>query len=326
MTILLPQSAGRSSLAVDLASPLVLIEHQSDILGEAHGFGGFLFDRTGRIVLDPEGATWLYTTQIVGGRWESWVRRFNVNTLEAGPARLVLLPETGRDRAVLHHIVAIADDLIVGFHCTGRGIGACVAPAPDADFIVDPDFILEPVSGWETRNGPTDGWSLESNGAYVLIEDTDRHTIFWQGYDSYRREGRLGDLGWVKVRVDKVTRRVQLIGRHPGNPLAFRQPAWRCVRCGGNLSSEVRIHGKHAFFYYLRPNESEVFLGLTLSSDPLFFDAPQHHVVDTALGDEAVIEKFEVVEAEGHIVMFYESQFIDGSWHTGLRRYRHAEA
>jgi hypothetical protein len=120
------------------------------LLGEAHGFGGFLFDRAGRLVVN-EGKAWLYTTQIVEGQWESWVRTFDVNTLRAGPARRGLVPVAGHDRAVLHHVVAIADDLVVGFYCDGIGISAGIATAPDADFIRDPTFVFRPEAGWERR-------------------------------------------------------------------------------------------------------------------------------------------------------------------------------
>ncbi|MEO6626454.1 MAG: hypothetical protein ABIN37_16740 [Burkholderiaceae bacterium] len=310
-----------NTVTLDPASPLVLVEHTADILGEAHGFGGFLFDRYGRIVSE-DGATWLYTTRIAEGKWESWVRPFDLATLQAGAARRVLVPAAEHDRAVLHHIVAIAQGCIVGFYCNGIGVSAGTASAPDAEFVPDTGFVLEPEVGWETRGGSVDGWSLESNGAYVLCDDTPDATVFWQGYDSYRKDGRLGDLGWAKVRVDKRTRRVELLGRHPDNPLAFRSPEWLCARCGGNLSSDVTISGKRAFVYYLRPNTSESFVGLALSDDPLFCHAVDHLIVDTVLDEETVIEKFQSVQIDGNLMLFYESRLTDGSWRTGLRRYR----
>jgi hypothetical protein len=315
-----PLAAG---LVIDPGSPLVLIDHNADVLGEAHGFGGFLFDRAGRPIIE-DGVTWLYTTQIIGGKWESWVRRFDLNTLRPGPARRVLLPSAGQDRAVLHHIVAIEDDFILGLYCDGVGISAGIANAPDADFVSDQTFALQPEIGWETRGGSAEVWSLESNGAYVLCEDTADETVFWQGYDSYRPDGRLGDLGWAKVRVDKSTRRVELLERHPDNPLAFRNPVWSCARCGGNLSSDVRIGGKRAFFYYLRPNISEMFIGLALSDDPLFIHDVSHYVVDTILDEETVAEKFQAIQSPDALLVFYENRLKDGSWRTGVRRYRQA--
>ena len=308
-------------LAVDPRSPLLLVEHTADILGEAHGFGGFLFDRHGRLVR-KDGLAWLYTTRICEGKWDSWVRSFNLSTLQAGVARRVLVPQTGYDRAVLHHVVAIADDLVVGLYCDGLGVGAAVAIAPDDDFLPDPGFALRPEVGWETREGSIEGWSLESNGAYVLCDDDEDETVFWQGYDSYLKSGTLGDLGWVKVRVDKHTRKVGLFGRHPANPLAFRDSQWLCTRCGGNLASDIVIDGRHAFFYYLRPSASEIFIGLALSKDPFFLSSVEHFIIDTVLEQEKVVEKFQAVLCDGEIVVFYESKFADGSWHTGLRRYK----
>jgi len=321
MTVLIPRGPAISGLAIDPSSPIVLIDHQIDLLGEPHGFGGFLFDTAGRMVIDPSGMAWLYTTCMADGRWESWVRCFNVNSLEFEPARRILLPLPDRDRAVLHHIIAVDDDMIVGFYCDGRGVSACVATDPDADFVHDPGFVMQPEIGWETRHGSSSGWSLESNGAYVLIHDLPHELVFWQGYDSYRKEGRLGDLGWMKVRVDKATRQVQLLERHPDNPLSFRNPAWLCARCGGNLSSDVKIASERAFLYYVRPTEFEVFIGLALSDDPLFLREVRHYLIDTVLGEEAVVEKFQAVLRSGRLLVFYESRFADGTWHTGLRRY-----
>ncbi|TIU08121.1 MAG: hypothetical protein E5W39_05505, partial [Mesorhizobium sp.] len=96
--------------------PLKLIEHRSDILGEAHGFGGFLFDASGKPVI-KNGLGWLYTTALAGEKWESWVRPFNFRTFQAGSPTRVLLPRPGDDRAVLHHVVAIAEELFVGLYC-----------------------------------------------------------------------------------------------------------------------------------------------------------------------------------------------------------------
>lgn len=308
-------------LAIDPESPLVLVEHVPDVLGEAHGFGGFLCDRNGRLVIE-DGLTWLYTTKFAGGLWESWARRFDLATMEHGPARRVLQPNAGDDRAVLHHVVAVADDLIVGLYCDGLGFSAGVATAPDAAFVRDPGFALRPEIGWETRGESVEGWSLECNGAHVLCEDTPEALVFWQGYDSYRRDGRLGDLGWVRLRVDKATREVRALERHAGNPLAFRNSDWSCVRCGGNLSSDVRIAGKRAFFYYIRPNDSQFFIGMALCSDPMFLRDVRCHIVGAALEEEAVAEKFQAIQRDEELLLFYESRFEDGTWRTGLRRYR----
>ena len=307
--------------AIKLDSPLVLVEHVPDLLGEPHGFGGFLFDVMGKPVVE-DGLTWLYTANLVDGLWESWARPFNLRTLEHGPARRVLVADPGRDRAVLHHIVAVAGDLIVGLYCDGLGFSAGVASSPDAEFVHDPGFALRPEVGWETRHGAPEGWSLECNGAHVPCETTPAAVVFWQGYDSYRRDGRLGDLGWVRIRVDRSARKVTALERHPDNPLAFRQPDWLCVRCGGNLSSDVTVAGKRAFFYYIRPDEPQFFIGMSLSSDPLFFRDVSHYVVGAALEQEVVAEKFQAIQTGDELLLFYESRLKDGTWRTGLRRYR----
>ena len=139
-----------SGLDIDPDSPLILVDHIPDLLGEEHGFGGFLFDPQGRLLIH-DGLAWLYTTSLAGGVWESSVRRFDLNTLQPGPKRRVMVPTPGDDRAVLHHIIAVAEDLIVGLYCDGLGVRAAVARKPDAEFVPDPDFLLRPEPGWETR-------------------------------------------------------------------------------------------------------------------------------------------------------------------------------
>lgn len=309
------------SAATDLERHLVLVDHVPDLLGEPHGFGSFLFDQTGTPIIE-DGAIWLYTTRLEEHGWDSWVRRFDLSTLRQGPARRILVPDAGCDRAVLHHVLTLADDLIVGFYCDGLGFRAALSTAPNDPFVPDPTFVVRPEIGWETRGEGAAAWSLECNGASVLIEDTADAAVFWQGYDSYRRDGRLGDLGWIRIRVDKSARTVRPLDRHPDNPLRFRQPRWACARCGGNLSSDVIVAGKRAFFYYIRPDESQFLIGMSLSPDPLFLRDIEHHVIGGALGDEAVAEKFQAVRRGDELLLFYESRHKDGSWRTGLRRYR----
>ena len=300
---------------------LELIHHSPDLLQEPHGFGGFLFDTNGALV-EQDGWTWLYTTVVVDGRWESWVRRYHLGNRFWEPARPVLWPRAGRDRAVLHHIVKVADDFIVGFFCDGRGVGAALAPAPDAPFTHDRSFALHPEVGWETRSKDPEGWSLESNGGYVLCVEDENSLVFWQGYDSYHKECCYGDLGWAKLRVDKPARRVALIERHPKNPIKFRDPSWLCARCGGNLDSRVTIDGKHPFFFYTRPTRDDLSIGLALSGDPLFLENVSLEPFDRLYGDERVAEKFEMALVGGCFHLFYENRLADETWHTGLRIYR----
>ncbi len=303
---------------VEADAPLRLIEHRPDLLGgTAHGFGCLLFDAAGRPVV-RDGRTWLYTTRPTADGWESWVRSFDPIAMTAGEPTLCLVPPAGEARAVLHHVLALDEDLVVGFYSNGLGVGAAIARTPEGPFEVDPGFVFAPEVGWETRGQTSAGWSLEVNGAHVPCADG---TSFWLGYDSYRRDGRLGDLGWAKVAVERTRRRVVLLGRHPGNPLPFRRPHWRCARCGGNLASDLRIGGKRAFFYYLRGLDSEVMIGLALSDDPLFFRDCRLHIVDKVLGDEEVAEKFQVLPSDDGLILLYENRLRDGSWRTGLRRY-----
>jgi len=300
---------------------LTLTGYTADVLREAHGFGGFLFDTKGHVV-EEDGWVWLYTAVLIDDRWESWARRFHFESMTWEPARLVLLPQGNRDRAVLHHVVAVADDFIVGFFCDGKGVSVAVAASPGGDFIYDESFALDPETGWETRDQPNDGWSLESNGGFILCSEDENSLIFWQGYDSYKKDGGLGDLGWVKIEIDKIGRHVSLLERHPENPIKFRQPGWLCARCGGNLDNRLSIDGRHAFFFYIRPAREDLRIGLALSSDPFFFENVTVEPFDTLFGDEKVAEKFEAIVSGDQLYLFYESMMNDQTWHTGVRIYR----
>ena len=321
-----PAAALPAAAALDAAGwrhdpPFALVEYRAEILAEEHGFGGFLFDLHGQPVLS-DSCGWLYTTRCEDGRWHSWVRRFDLVTHAWSRPQRVLSPAAGSDRAVLHHVVQLDDTLTVGFLCDGQGIGFATAPGPATAFRIRPGFAMRPEPGWETREGPVQGWTLEANGAHVLVQDSPAATRLWLGYDSYRREGRLGDLGWAQVQIDKRTGKACLLERHPENPLAFRAPGWACARCGGNLATGPLADGRFAFVYYVRPSEAECFIALALSPDPLFLRGVERFILDAVIGEEVVAEKFEAFLIAGDLHLFYESKHRDGSWHTGFRRYR----
>lgn len=303
------------------ASPLRLETHVEDLLGEAQGFGSLLFDSEGRVV-EESGETWLYTTLHDGERWTSWARRLHLDSLALSAPVEVLAPGVGEDRAVLHHVFLAREGLVVGFYSNGRGVRVATAPGPRGPFQPLRSFALDPEPGWESRGQALNGWSLEANGAFVPCGRANGELVFWEGYDSYRRDGRLGDLGWAQIRLELEGGEVALLQRHPGNPLAFRPEAWACARCGGNLASGLRIRDRHAFFYYARPDTRSLVVALALSRDPLFQEVEEIFDLGGPLGREALIEKFQAHGGGGKIDLFYESQFADGSWRTGLRRYR----
>lgn len=65
----------------------------------------------------------------------------------------------------------------------------------------------------------------------------------------------------------------------------------------------------------------EAFIGLTLSSDPLFLSGLEHVVVDELAGDEEVAEKFQALLCGEALLLFYENRLRDGTWRTAMRRY-----
>jgi len=299
--------------------------HIEDLCGDDadSGFGSLLFASDGRLALEAAGTTWLYTTARGDeGRWMSAARRLDPERLALGPARTVLEPE-GRDRwAVIHHVLRVGEGLVLAFYSNGRGVRAALAETPGGPFRADPDFTLEPRAHWELCPSGAAASSLEANGAFVPIDEDEERLLFWEGYDSYCPSELGGELGWVKLELDKRARRVRMIEAHPANPLALRLEGYACARCGGNLASDVVLNGQRVFFYYTRRSRSELEVHAALSDDPLFQRPVFVGPFDRPLGNEEVAEKFQAYSRDGALNLFYESRLANGRWRTGVRRYR----
>jgi hypothetical protein len=299
---------------------LRLVEHVEDLLGEPHGFGSLLFDTSGRLST-RHGRTWLYTTTLEDGRWTSWSRPFNLATRQTGPARRILVPEGVDQATVVHHVMELQDGRALAFYSNGSGVRAALAGAPASHFTPLEGFALDATEPWETLGKSNRQVSLEANGAYVRIAETNGHLEFWEGYDSYHRHRKRGDLGWARMRFEKAASKLHLIERHRANPLHLRPAGWACARCGGNLASDVLIGGQHAFFYYLRPDVNQVLMAVSLSQDGLFQGPSTPWIFDRLRGREALAEKFQKIQLGKQMLLFYESKLTDGSWRTGLRNY-----
>jgi hypothetical protein len=59
-----------------------------------------------------------------------------------------------------------------------------------------------------------------------------------------------GQLGWAKVRIDKRVVNVELLEKHPRNPLPMLPKNHIAARCGGNLATNIRLGGQYAFFFF----------------------------------------------------------------------------
>jgi hypothetical protein len=163
---------------------------------------------------------------------------------------------------------------------------------------------------------------LESNGAHVFIEETDHVLTLWLGYDSYHVDQTAGQLGWAKVRIDKKLGNVELVEKHPRNPLAMLPKQYIAARCGGNLATNIRLGGQYAFFYYSRQSKKKIMLTAALAEDPLFQRITNIVEIEPPLGDEKVIEKFESYMFDNKLHIIYENRLASGHWGTGIRIYR----
>ena len=311
---------------------LYRIQQQQNILPDQKhaGFGSLLYDEHGELVLHDGSKTWLYTTTLFEspsggkrdwyGKWVSYVREFDIKTHESGPQSLAL-GLAGQDRwAVIHDVLQVSEHLFVAFYSANGAIRAATSTTPDGLFETSPSFRIEVTDDWERKGGLVS--SLESNGAHVLIEDTGRLVTLWLGYDSYHVDATAGQLGWAKIRIDKETRTVAFVEKHSQNPIHALPDNYLAARCGGNLSSSLRLNGQHVLFYYSRPNKEKIMLTVALSDDPLFQHITKIIEIEPPLSDEQVIEKFEsyVVGKELHLI--YENQLASGHWGTGMRVYK----
>lgn len=314
---------------------LTRVHHDQNLLPDREhaGFSALLYDAAGDLVLHDGTKTWLYTTGLFEaptggqrdwyGKWISHVREFDAKTLVAGEKQIAL-GLAGEDQwAVIHDVMQVSDDLVVAFYSTNGGVRAALADRPDGMFEAVPDFQIGVTEPWEDEGGEKD--SLESNGAHVMIEDTDVALTFWLGYDSYHVDATAGQLGWAKVRIDKAARTVELIEKHPNNPLPLLPEGYIAARSGGNLSSDIRLGGKYAFFYYTRPDKQQIMLTAALSSDPLFQEVDEIVELEPPLGEEEVIEKFEAYMMDDLLYLLYENKLASGHWGVGIRIYEIAE-
>ncbi len=311
---------------------LTRVRHEQNVLPDQDGagFGSLLYDEYGALVLHGDHKTWLYTTGLYerapGGRrdwygkWVSYVREFDVGTHVSGP-KTVTLGLSGTQRwAVIHDVLKIDEDFYVAFYSANGTVRAAIARVPEGPFAALPDFQIRVTDDWEKAGGSID--SLESNGAHVLIEDFGSKLTLWLGYDSYHVDATAGQLGWAKIAIDKSRRSVELLEKHPDNPLAVLPPNYIAARCGGNLSSSVRLGGKHVLFYYTRPDTKRIMLTFALSDDPLFQRISQVVEFEPPLGDELVIEKFESYLVGDTLHVIYENKLTSGHWGTGIREYK----
>jgi hypothetical protein len=311
------------------------VHHDQNLLPDSThaGFGSLLFDAGGALVMDDSGETWLYSTGLFEaptggqrdwyGKWVSHVRRFNPKSLVSGEKKLALGLAQGDKWAVIHHAIKVNEHLFVVFYSTNLGVRAAIAERPDVLFKADGDFQLKVTEPWEDEGGEKD--SLESCGGHVAIENTADEFVFWLIYDSYHVDATRGNLGWAKVRIDKRTQRVELLEKHPANPLKVLPENYIAARAGGNVASDVLLGGLHTLFYYTRPTRNIIMLAAALSPDPLFQEVTYRVEFDQPLGDEVVIEKFEAYQLDDILHIIYENKLASGHWGTGIRLYKIVE-
>jgi hypothetical protein len=308
------------------------IHHNTMLLPdhEHAGFGSLLYDENGELVLHDGNKTWLYTSGLFEhptggqrdwyGKWISYVREFNVKTLVSGESKIALgLADVDR-WAVIHDVIKVSRNLFVAFYSANGVVRAAIGETPDGIFKTVHDFKIDVTEAWEKEGGEVD--SLESNGAHVLVEETDRLLTLWLGYDSYHVDRTAGQLGWAKVRIDKRLVNVKLLEKHPRNPLPMLPANYIAARCGGNLATNIRLGGQYAFFYYSRRSKEKIMLTAALASDPLFQHVTNVVEIEPPLGDEKVIEKFESYMFDDELHIIYENQLASGHWGTGIRVYK----
>jgi hypothetical protein len=308
------------------------VSHNPHVLPDREhaGFGALLYSASGKLVLHGGDKTWLYTTGLyeapTGGRrdwygkWISHVREFDSRTLASGEKKLALGLADSDQWAVIHDVIEVSGTLYVAFYSTNGGVRAAISDKPDGPFTAVANFKIGVTDAWEKAGG--NSASLESNGAHVLVEESARDLTLWLGYDSYHVDQTAGQLGWAKVRIDKLARGVELVEKHPGNPLPLLPKNYIAARCGGNLAADTRLMNQYAFFFYTRPTRQKLMLSLALSTDPLFQSATRIVELEAPAGGEKVIEKFESYMVGDELHIIYENNLDSGHWGTGMLIYR----
>ena len=294
---------------------LTLISHHDQLTGENDHFGSLLFDGNGHLLRHNESRTWLYTGGKVQGQWNSFVREFDLDTLKAGPRRRILDVYENDRWASAHLAIQAANDLVVVFYSTGKMIRAAVSDSPNGGFTTDAHFTIRPSQDWEQ------GCSLESDCGFVRISDDDGELRIWMLYDTLC-PGSKGQNGWAQIRIDKRKRSVELVGKHPENPIPLLRPGFAAARTGGNIDSRILFDGQHALFYLSKKTSRSYRIAVALSHDPLFQTLTSNQEVAGPLGSEGVIEKFQFYRHDGDLFLIYENADRHNDWRTSLRRYR----
>jgi hypothetical protein len=295
-----------------------LVYHNDTLSGRNDHFGCLLFDADSRLALHNGTKTWLYTGSLIDAKknkWAGYVREFDIETLSVGPRKALLSPVDDEKWTAIHLAVQAADNLYVIFYSTGKDVRTAVSERPDGPFRRDPDFRLAPSEDWEK------GASLESDCGFVKIANNERTFEIWKLYDTLV-PGARGLNGWARVKIDKVARRVELVGKHPGNPLQLSLPGRVAARTGGNLDSNFTVDGKRLLLYLSKPDRKTYLMSAALSADPLFQTIDENVELDGPLGEENVIEKFQWFVHNDILHVIYEVGSKSGDWRTGLRKYR----
>jgi hypothetical protein len=307
------------SPAFDLgAVTLQQVAFHDALTGRNDHFGCLLVDTAGRVVTHAQSKVWLYTGSQPAGStgnegWISHACEFDLATLKGEPKRQILSVQPTDRWATVHLAVCVDRRSYLIFFSTGKRIRAAVGPTPQGPFAVDPDFEITASQPWEGE-GP-----LESDPGLVSISDNPREYRFWKFYDML---GHTAGNAWAEVAFDKETRRINLVRKHPANPISLRLPGRLTARTGGTLDSSFRIDGKYLMLYLSKPDVKTYLMSAALSRDPLFQTIDLNVELDGPRGGELVIEKFQWIYWGGELYVFYDTGSKAGDWRTGLRRYR----
>tara|TARA_Y100001934_G_scaffold115901_1_gene141858 strand:+ start:17103 stop:18140 length:1038 start_codon:yes stop_codon:yes gene_type:complete len=288
--------------------------HSDRLTGTNDHFGALLFDSNGHLAKHHENKTWLYCGA-KEGQWKSFVREFDLDLLQVSERTKVLDPYQSDRWASVHLAIKASDEFFILFYSTGKRVRAAVASKPKGPFVTDEHFRIGASQPWEK------GCSIESDCGFVKIFENEDELRIWKLYDTLC-SGSTGQNGWAEIRIDKQTRGIELLRKHPENPIRLLRPDWAAARTGGNLDSRIRFNGLHPLFYLSKRVSSSYRIAVALSSDPLFQDIEFNKEVAGPIGTEGVIEKFQFYRHDGHLFLIYENADRRNDWRTSIRKYR----
>lgn len=245
------------------------------------------------------------------------VRDFNLETLDLSETSVLIMNADSSGWASVHYALKIDEDFYILFFTTeSRTIRAAISSTYNGLFSHIPTETFNVIGDI----GQWDSSGIEQDVGARKISEDEQYIYYRMLYSNtpyLESNTMLGQNGWYKIRVDKINKTVEYLGKYENNPLTqLNQANYNQNRVGGS-NTETMVNGKYLFFHMLKntgfPDEK---ISLATSDDPMFNTVDSLEVFGDKLNfddhpDEYYMEKFEYfLNASGQLVLIYEDVFV----------------